>query len=271
VPPLGEAYIIVYSRDHEQTFADLSTEQVREVVKVWQQLYADLAARYACVLIFENSGTEIGQTQHHPHGQAYALSQLPDLLARELAAAEHEAQAGQGCIFCNLLTRELEGAASVGVASVGTKRKGATRVGAAPEAGKEGDRVVMQSSHWVGFVPPYARYPYEVHLYPRRHLPDLQALRSDERDELGPLLVRLVRAYHALQGGALAPMPYMLGLHQLASEQFHFHIECLPARRAPGKLKFPASAETAFGLWSNESLPEEKAAELRAVLLSLPL
>jgi len=237
VPPAGECYIVIYSREHDQTFQELSDQQIEEVVRVWQTLYTDLAARYACVMIFENSGAEIGQTQRHPHGQTYAVSQLPDTLARELAAAEHEAQAGRGCLFCNLLAEELAG-----------------------------PRLILQTEHWAAFVPPYARYPYEVHLYSRRHLPDLQDMREDERRELGILLVRITRAYNQLQGGALAPMPYMLGMHQLAHERFHFHVELLPTRRAPNKLKFPASAETAFGLWSNESLPGEKAAELRAVL-----
>ncbi len=236
-PPMGECYIIVYSRNHEQTFLDLSNEQVYEVVRVWQKLYSDLATRYACVLIFENNGAEIGQTQTHPHGQTYAVSQLPDTVARELAAAAREAEAGHGCIFCNILAAELAG-----------------------------PRLILQTAHWAAFIPPYARYPYETHLYPRRHVRDLQAMREEERQELGSLLLRIGRAYNLLQGGALAPMPYMLGMHQLADDRFHFHVELLPARRAPNKLKFPASAETAFGLWSNESLPEEKAAELRTVL-----
>jgi UDPglucose--hexose-1-phosphate uridylyltransferase len=268
VPPLGEAYIIIYSRDHEQTFVALSDEQVREVVRVWQRLYTDLAARYACVLIFENSGAEIGQTQRHPHGQAYAVSQFPDLLARELAAAEREARAGQGCVFCTILARELEEAAAQenGHGDAVTQMDTPTT---AEQRLPQGNRLVVRSEHWVGFIPPYARYPYEVHLYPRRHLPDLAALRDKERDELGPLLLKIVRGYNILQGGRLAPIPYMLGLHQLAREQFHLHLELLPTRRAPGKLKFPASAETAFGLWSNESLPEERAAELRAALAVL--
>ena len=240
VPPAGECYIIIYSREHDQTFLDLSQAQVREVVRVWQTLYTDLAARYACVMIFENNGAEIGQTQRHPHGQTYAVSQLPDVIARELAAARREAEAGQGCIFCNILQAELAGL-----------------------------RLIEQSEQWGAFVPPYARYPYEVHLYPRRHLPDLRDLSEGESQELGSLLLRVARAYNLLQGGALAPMPYMLGIHQLADERFHLHIELLPARRAPNKLKFPASAETAFGLWSNESIPEQKADELRAALAAL--
>ncbi len=239
-PPAGECYIIIYSREHQQTFEELSEAQVREVVRVWQLLYTDLAARYACVMIFENSGAEIGQTQRHPHGQTYAVSQLPDILARELAAARRAAEAGRGCIFCTTLKEELAG-----------------------------PRLIQQTDHWAAFVPSHARYPYEVHLYPRSHQPDLRNLGEAESQELSRLLLQVVRAYNHLQGGALAPMPYMLGIHQLADEHFHLHIELLPARRAPGKLKFPASAETAFGLWSNESLPEQKAAELRTVLASL--
>lgn len=236
-PPTGECYIIIYSREHEQTFLELSQIQMREVVRVWQTLYTDLAARYASVMIFENNGAEIGQTQRHPHGQTYAVSQLPDVIARELAAARREAEAGHGCLFCALLEAELAG-----------------------------PRLIEQSDYWAAFIPPYARYPYEVHVYPRRHLPDLRDLGEAESQELGSLLLRVARAYNMLQGGALAPMPYMLGIHQLADERFHLHIELLPARRAPNKLKLPASAETAFGLWSNESLPEQKAAEMRAAL-----
>ena len=241
VPPSGECYIIIYSREHDQTFLDLPQAQVREVVRVWQTLYTDLAARYACVMIFENSGAEIGQTQRHPHGQTYALSQLPDVIARELTAAQRAAEAGHGCIFCNLLEVELAG-----------------------------PRLIEQSDHWAAFVPPYARYPYEVHLYPRRHLPDLRDLAEGEIQELGSLLLRVANAYNMLEGGALAPMPYMLGIHQLADKRFHLHIELCPARRAPNKLKLPASAETIFGLWSNESSPEQKAGELRAALAALP-
>lgn len=240
IPPAGECYIIIYSREHDQTFLELPPTQIREVVRVWQTLYTDLAARYACVMIFENNGAEIGQTQRHPHGQTYAVSELPDVIARELAAVQREAEAGHGCIFCTILETELAG-----------------------------PRLIEQSKHWAAFVPPYARYPYEVHLYPRRHLPDLRDLEESESQELGSLLLRVARAYNLLQGGALAPMPYMLGIHQLADERFHLHIELCPARRAPNKLKLPASAETVFGLWGNESFPEQKADELRAALAAL--
>jgi UDPglucose--hexose-1-phosphate uridylyltransferase len=63
-----------------------------------------------------------------------------------------------------------------------------------------------------------------------------------------------------------AAMPYMLVVHQLSDPDFHLHLEILPVGRAPEKLKYAASVETGFGLWLNDSLPEQKVAELRQAL-----
>ena len=64
----------------------------------------------------------------------------------------------------------------------------------------------------------------------------------------------------------MAPMPYLLGIHQLADEGFHMHVEILAIGRAPGKLKYAASSESIWGLWTNDSLPAEKAQELREAI-----
>jgi UDPglucose--hexose-1-phosphate uridylyltransferase len=61
-------------------------------------------------------------------------------------------------------------------------------------------------------------------------------------------------------------MPYMLGLHQLADERFHLHIEIQAVGRAPGKLKYAASSESLWGLWLNDSVPADKARELSAAI-----
>jgi UDPglucose--hexose-1-phosphate uridylyltransferase len=61
----------------------------------------------------------------------------------------------------------------------------------------------------------------------------------------------------------MAPMPYLLGIHQLADEAFHLHVEIQAIGRAPGKLKYAASSEALWGMWSNDSSPAQKAEELR--------
>jgi UDPglucose--hexose-1-phosphate uridylyltransferase len=110
------------------------------------------------------------------------------------------------------------------------------------------------------------RYPYEAHLYPRRHVANLALMQDEELRDLAALLLQVIRGYNALFDGAMAPMPYLLGLHQLADERFHFHVEIQAIGRAPGKLKFAASSESVWGLWTNDSAPKQKAQELREAI-----
>lgn len=242
-PPTGECRILIYSADHDRSFADLSVAEGLRVLGLWREVYQELSPRYRTVMTWETSGAAIGQTQFHPHGQTYAISIVPEMLARELAAVERAAAEGASCPFC-------------------AEREAEERVG---EGEGEGSRVVWAGAHWTAFVPPYARYPYQVRVTPRRHMPSVAEVAAEgpEAEELMDLLTRIVRAYNRVFA---APMPYMLALHQLADARFHFHVELLPVGRAPGKLKLAASGEMAWGLWMNDSFPEAKAAELRAAL-----
>jgi UDPglucose--hexose-1-phosphate uridylyltransferase len=47
-------------------------------------------------------------------------------------------------------------------------------------------------------------------------------------------------------------------------EFFDFHIEFYPPMRTATKLKFLAGSEAGAGMFINDTLPEEKAAELRS-------
>src|SRR5579862_1185738 len=107
-PPVGEAFVVIYNRDHHRSFVQLSVDEVDAVTHLWRDLYRNLASRYATVMIFENSGEAIGQTQHHPHGQAYGVSLIPPFLEREMETVELDEVAGRGCPFCRVQS-ELSG------------------------------------------------------------------------------------------------------------------------------------------------------------------
>ncbi len=91
-------------------------------------------------------------------------------------------------------------------------------------------------------------------------------MNDEELYDRAGLLLTVIKGYNALFDGAMAPMPYLLGLHQLNDERFHFHVEILAIGRAPGKLKYAASAESVWGLWTNDSDPAKKAQELREAI-----
>ena len=64
-------------------------------------------------------------------------------------------------------------------------------------------------------------------------------------------------------------MPYLLGIHQLADLRFHLHVEILAIVRTPGNLKYAASSESLWGLWTNDSSPMQKAKELRVAITGI--
>lgn len=237
LPPTGEAYVVIYSRDHQRSLAQLCVDEVYAITRLWRDVYCDLAERYASVMIFENSGAAIGQTQSHPHGQVYGLAIVPPVLERELQTVLQEQEAGRGCPFCRERAIFTEQQAEV-----------------------------VANQTWQGFLPSYARYPYETHLYPRRHVANLAHMYEEELHDLAAMLLDVIHGYNALYDGKMAPMPYLFGIHQLADERFHLHVEILAIGRAPGKLKYAASSEALWGLWLNDSVPAEKAQELRAAI-----
>ena len=78
------------------------------------------------------------------------------------------------------------------------------------------------------------------------------------------MLREVVRLYDALWGFRL---PYVLAVHQAPvgdHPDYPFHLELHPPLRAPGLLKYLAGPEVGGGSMTNESDPDQKAAELRA-------
>jgi UDPglucose--hexose-1-phosphate uridylyltransferase len=230
--------VVVYTSEHGATLADLPLERVRLLVEVWADRYLALGSRpeVAYVYIFENKGVEMGVTLHHPHGQIYAMPFVPPAAALELSsAADHLRRTGR-CLHCE---------------------------GADLEA--SGPRCVFLDGGMIAFVPPAARWPYEIHLYPRRHVTSIAELDGEERWSLSAALLRVARLYDRHFGFSA---PYVMAVHQAPTDavehpEAHLHIEFYPPHRRPDRLKYLAGVELGAGTWVNDTYPESTAAELR--------
>jgi UDPglucose--hexose-1-phosphate uridylyltransferase len=69
--------------------------------------------------------------------------------------------------------------------------------------------------------------------------------------------------------------PYVMAIHQRPTDggsydHYHFHIEFYPPLRSRNRLKYLAGSEIGAGMFINDTLPEEKAGELRALVPSDP-
>lgn len=236
-PAEGICEVICYSPHHDRTLADEPVEHIYNLIRVWTDRWVELGQRDGIdyVFIFENRGEAVGVTLHHPHGQIYGFPYIPPILETELAAAkEHMARRGR-CLYCDIWKEEIQG-----------------------------ERVIAENDGFVAFVPFFARFPYEMHLYAKRHVGSLAELRDSEQLELAQVLKQVVTAYDELFGFVL---PYIMVLHQSPTDteypEYHFHFEFYPFNRAEDKLKYLAGVESGAGTFITDMSPEEQARRLR--------
>ncbi|MER7182001.1 galactose-1-phosphate uridylyltransferase [Streptomyces hyaluromycini] len=246
----GRCEVVCFTSDHDASFASLTQEQARLVLDAWTDRTSELSHLPSVeqVFCFENRGEEIGVTLGHPHGQIYAYpftTPRTALMLRSLAT--HKEATGGENLFDAVLARELAD-----------------------------ERVVLESEHWVAFVPYAAHWPYEVHLYPKHRVPDLLGLDEAARSEFPQVYLELLRRFDRIFGEGEPPTPYIAAWHQapfgtleefegVTRDDFALHLELFTIRRTSGKLKFLAGSESGMSVFINDVPPERAAERLREV------
>lgn len=239
-PALGTAEVVCYHPDHGKTFVDLADDEARAVVDLWTERYRELGSRPEVdhVLIFENKGSLVGTSNPHPHCQIYAGNLVYAHMEREAEASRRFFERTGRFLGQEILARE-----------------------------EVGPRVIAANGHFVACVPWFARYAYEVFILPRRPTASLAELTADERGALGLMIREVATRYDNLWQ---MPMPYVMAIHQAPSDgrnhsTFPFHVEFHPPLRKPDTMKYLAGPEIGGGSMTNESNPDDRAAELRSV------
>ncbi|MGH9332984.1 MAG: galactose-1-phosphate uridylyltransferase, partial [Vicinamibacteria bacterium] len=174
-----------------------------------------------------------------PHGQIYATNFVFKTIAQEAEVSErHHRETGR-ILFQDILSAELA----------------------------DGRRILYQNETAVAFVPYFARYAYEVFVAPKRTHPSIAALSDREVIDFTAALQRILVMFDNLWEMSF---PYVLPFHQAPTDgsdhrAFHFHAEIHPPLRKPNLLKYLAGPEIGGGNFLSDTVPEEKANELRAL------
>ena len=244
-PANGVCEVVVFAQDRHATLGGLPLPHLELLIDVWADRYLELGARedVRYVFPFENRGVEVGVTLHHPHGQIYAYPFIPPVAERELQQQRrHLEQTGRGLLE-DLIAHERT-----------------DRV-----------RMLYDGPHAVAFMPICARYAYEVWVAPIRPAESFAALTSDERFDLARALKTVLLKYDGLWN---RPFPYILAFHQAPTDgaphpEAHLHAEFYPALRMPDRQKYLAGSEIGAGVFTADTLPEDKVRELQAVVVDV--
>ncbi len=244
-PGKGVCEVIVFTQDPSTSLGRLPLWHLELLIEVWGERYEEVGARpeVQYVFPFENRGVEVGVTLPHPHGQLYAYPFIPPVPARELDQQRaHYERHGHGLLE-DLIKQEVA----------------------------DGVRMLYEDAEVTAFMPICARYSYEVWVAPKRPAPSFAALTAAERRGFARALKTVLLKFDGLWQ---RPFPYILAIHQAPTDgadhpEAHLHAEFYPAFRMPGRLKYLAGSEIGAGVFTADTLPEQKVLELQAVAVDI--
>ena len=241
----GAARVICYHPNHGVSLAEMEED---EVVKVFVEMQAQTREfaeneEISSILIFENKGEAVGVSNPHPHCQVYATDfHLHHVDRDRKAIASYHAESGKN-LFDQIISAEIA----------------------------DGRRIVSEKNSALAFVPFFARYAYEVMIFPRKRASTLLDLDHEELKDLSKAFHDVIRRYDRLFDMSF---PYVMSISQApidgnAYDDYHMHIHIQPPLRQPGLIKHLAGPEIGAGNFMADTIPEEKAAELRSIQLKM--
>jgi UDPglucose--hexose-1-phosphate uridylyltransferase len=239
--------VLCWSEKHDQRLANLDDSQLLDVGRLWQSefnlLQQDPTTRQ--IVMFENSGAEVGVSNHHPHGQVYATSFITDNGERLRRSQQRYSQQNEGrSLLQDLIAR------------------------------KEYQRelLVEQHRHCRTIVPYAARFPYETWIVPERHVSTIAELSDEERDDMVLASAKQSRLYDALFGRVSPNITLFFNApvdHHPGNRHWCYHIVQQPPLRDAKRMKYLAGFESAAANIINPVQPEQAAQQLRAANIQL--
>lgn len=231
---VGAHEVIIESPRHLLSTADLSQENLREVLCAYRDRLVDLRQdpRLAYGMIFKNVGEAAGASLEHVHSQLIATPMVPVAVEEEILGGLKHYQSRGCCVFCDMIQQEL-----------------ATKT-----------RICVDTQGYVAFCPFASRFPFETWILPKAHSSHYENIQTAGLADLAAIMKQVMGKIET----ALDRPAYNYILHNGPFDtqelnHYHWHIEIIP------RLTKTAGFEWGSGCYINPVLPEEAAAMLRQV------
>ena len=241
---LGIAKVVCYDPQHNITLSQMNLEQVTKVFAAFQQEMVAFEKNpvIKSVLIFENKGEAVGVSNSHPHCQIYATDYSFKLVEQQIRIATHYQKSHHKNIFEEIIRQEK----------------------------KDDIRIIAENENAIAFIPFFARYAYEVMIFPKKSHQSLITVSAHELSDLAAVFHQVVRR---MDMNFQMDFPYVMSIMQAPVDgntypDFRMHLWLQPPYRQPGLIKYLAGPEIGAGNFMADTMPEDKAAQLLKVNLN---
>ena len=231
---IGAHEIVIETPEHAQRWATMPAAQLANVFSAYRQRLLALRsdARLKYIVVVKNHGTFAGRLSH-PHSHIVAFPVVPKRIEEELGGTFEYYQFHERCIYCDMMREETGGH----------------------------ERLILETAGFLALAPFASRYPFEVWVIPKDHVPDFPQIEELALFDLAQLMRRLSSAVEkALDDPFYSVALHSTPLQERFQRQYHWHFEIRP------RVGQPTGFEWATGVFINPIPPEEAAARLRRAI-----
>jgi UDPglucose--hexose-1-phosphate uridylyltransferase len=200
----GICRVVNYSPRHDLTLAEMTENDIEDVVTVWQNEFKSLGELpyINYVQIFENKGTIMGNSNPHPHCQIWAQESIPMEPQKELKQFRAYYSKRKRNLLADYLKLEL----------------------------RMKERIVFENASFAVATPYWAVWPFETILISKRKVATILELRKQEKKDFAGALHLIAVKYDNL---FKTSFPYSAGLHQAPTDgkehnEWHLHMHFYP-------------------------------------------
>jgi len=227
---IGAHEVIIECPFHEVSMANLTEDNIRDVLWVYRDRLVDLKKdpRLVYGMVFKNVGAAAGASLEHSHSQLIVTPIVPINVWEEMNGALEFFNYRGRCIYCDMVHQELD----------------------------DVKRIVLETKSFVAFCPFASRFPFETWLLPKSHNSHYENIQKTEVDELGTVLKTiLLKLEVALDQPSYNYIIHTGPLDTPLLPHYHWHLEIIP------RLTRVAGFEWGTGFYINP-VPPEAAAQL---------
>ena len=195
---------LVISSDHYKNFPRLKKESAQLIFQALRDRYLMLNQDKftAYVSILHNWGPEAGASIYHPHYQILAIPVVPSDVQHSLTGSSRYFEKHKKCVHCAMIDWEL----------------------------KEKKRIIFENNGAVAFTPYVSRTPFEVRIFPKKHLPYFENTYDHDMEYVVEALQKSLRIIEKRLGDS----DYNFFIHTAPVQNkenyrhYHWHIEITP-------------------------------------------
>lgn len=234
VSGVGSAEVVIESPKHNAILPLMPENHIEQIINVYRDRYLAIEKdkRIKMIIIFRNYGEQAGASIEHPHSQIIAIPVVPFHIRYRIEEAMRYYDETGECVFCRMLSEEL----------------------------KLQERIVVETGHFVSFIPYAALAPFHMWILPRRHTESFGEITDDEISDLAKnLKLTLAKLYYGLDNPDYNFVIRSVPVNEKGKDYYHWYITIMP------RLVKTAGFEIGTGMSINSSIPEENAKFLREI------